>query len=455
MQRDSCASAWLPGTCFFLFLPCFASRFPLSFVKKLTNISEIFPQKFMIDNTAFPEYTCPWLIAETVSAPFSECCLVPEKDIPLSRLRDDHMPERLTIQDIARLSGVSKATVSRVLNHKPDVDPATRQRITQIMEEHAFVPSITASGLAGGRRRMIGVLVPALTWNFIPEVVQGVAEVVERGSYELLLYSVAHQENRKAVLDRILDTKLTAGVIAVAPGSMIERLAQWYDAGFPVVLIDDQHQRPDMPCVGVDNRVGAAAAVRHLLHLGYRQIAHIQGPPQYQCSQERYEGYQQALAEAGLTINPAHVLQGDFQVASGRACASQVLSLTERPSAIFAANDHMAWGVLEYAEEQGLRIPEDVAVVGFDDTPPSRHKHPPLTTIRQPFQEMGQRAAELLLWLVDQPHNEGEKRFGPLRPLEPPLLLPGYNAPLHIQLETSLVIRQSCGARRLAPVADQ
>ncbi|HEY7124855.1 MAG TPA: LacI family DNA-binding transcriptional regulator [Ktedonobacterales bacterium] len=372
----------------------------------------------------------------------------------MERLREDHLPERLTIQDIARLAGVSKATVSRVLNHKPDVDPLTRQRIMQIMDERAFVPSITASGLAGGRRRMIGVVVPALTWNFIPEVVQGVAEVAERGSYELLLYSVAHDENRKTVLDRILDTKLTAGLIAVAPGPLVERLAHWYDESFPVVLIDDQHKRSDLPCISVDNRLGAFTAVCHLLRLGHRKIAHIQGPAQYQCTLERYEGYQQAMAEAGVPVNPAYVLQGDFQVASGRECAHQLLSQTNRPSAIFVANDHMAWGVLEYAEERGLRIPEDVAVVGFDDTPPSRDKHPPLTTVSQPFQEMGKRAAELLLWLVDLPHNEGEKRHKTLLPLEPPMPLPGYNVPLHIQLETSLAVRQSCGARRLASVAD-
>ncbi len=372
----------------------------------------------------------------------------------MGKLRDDHLPERLTIQDIARLAGVSKATVSRVLNHKPDVDPVTRQRVIQIMEEQAFVPSITASGLAGGRRRMIGVLVPALTWNFIPEVVQGVAEVVERGAYELLLYSVGHEENRKAVLDRILDTRLTAGVIAVAPGSMIERLAQWYDESFPVILIDDQHQPSEIPCVRVDNRLGALSAVRHLLRLGHRRIAHIQGPPHYQCSQERFAGYRQALEEAGLAVNPDWVVQGDFQVASGRACTGQLLAQTERPSAIFAANDHMAWGVLEYAEEHRLRVPEDIAVVGFDDTPPSRHKHPPLTTVRQPFQEMGQRAAELLLWLVDLPRSAGEQRLRPRRPLEPPLLLPGYNAPLHIQLETSLAIRHSCGVGHVAPVAE-
>ncbi len=360
------------------------------------------------------------------------------------------MPGRLTIQDIARLAGVSKATVSRVINHKPDVDALTRQRVMQIMDEHGFVPSITASGLAGGRRGMIGVLVPALTWHFIPEVVQGVAEVIERSSYEMLLYSVSQEENRKAVLDRILDTKLTAGLLAIAPGAFLERLAQWYDEGFPVVLIDDQHMPANVPWIGVDNRKGALAAVRHLMSLGHRKIAYIQGPPHYQCTRERYEGYRQAIAEAGLALNPAFVAQGDFQVGGGFACASELLTLPdERPTAIFAANDHMAWGVLEFAQEYGLCVPEDLAVVGFDDTPPSRYKHPPLTTVCQPFQDMGKRAAELLLWLIDLPRSNGDRRRKPAA-LEPPVSLRGYTPPLHMQLETSLVIRQSCGAHQLA-----
>jgi LacI family transcriptional regulator len=359
------------------------------------------------------------------------------------------MPERLTIQDIARLAGVSKATVSRVLNHKPDVDTQTRQRVMQIMDEHGFVPSITASGLAGGRRGMLGVLVPALTWHFIPEVVQGIAEVIERGAYELLLYSISQDENRQAVLDRILDTRLTAGLLAIAPGGFVERLAEWYGEGFPVVLIDDQHLPADLPWIGVDNRRGALAAVRHLISLGHRRIAYIQGPPQHQCSQERYEGYRQALAEAGLALNPAFVAQGDFMVASGHTCASELLTLDgERPTAIFAANDHMAWGVLEFAQEYGLCVPEDIAVVGFDDTPPSQYKHPPLTTVHQPFQEMGKRAAELLLWLINLPRNGGDERRRPPS-LEPPLPLRGYTPPLHLQLETSLVVRQSCGAHQL------
>jgi LacI family transcriptional regulator len=361
------------------------------------------------------------------------------------------MAGKLTIQDIARLAGVSKATVSRVLNHKPDVDPATRERILRIMDEQGFVPSITAAGLAGGRPRMVGVLVPSLTWPFIPEIVQGVAEFVEQSSYELVLYSISHVQDRSAALDRILAARLTAGLVAITPGQTSARLTQLHEQGFPVVMIDDQNLPTSAPWVGADNRSGAYAAVRHLISLGHRRIAHIQGPLHYQCSQERYQGYCQALIEAGLTPDPSLVVQGDFEPPSGYACAHQLFSMPERPTAIFASNDNMAWGVLEVAEDYGLRVPDDVAVVGFDDTAPSAHKRPPLTTVRQPFHEMGQRAAELLLWLLESPRPVAGGWSLNTNAVKSPIALPAHSEPIRVQLPTHLVIRHSCGADRLAP----
>ncbi len=360
------------------------------------------------------------------------------------------MASKLTIQDIARLAGVSKATVSRVLNHKPDVDPATRERILQIMDEQSFVPSVTAAGLAGGRPRMIGVLVPSLVWPFIPEIVQGVAEVVEHSAYEMVLYSISHNKDRSAALDRILDARLIAGLVAVTPGQAAERLEHLHQQGFPVVTIDDQGLPNSAPWVGADNRTGAYQAVRHLIDLGYRRIAHIKGPASYQCSQERYQGYYQALLEAGLTPDPALVFQGDFELPTGRAGAQALFSLAERPTAIFAANDHMAWGVLEVAEDLGLRVPEDVALVGFDDMPTSAHKRPPLTTVVQPFHVMGQRAADLLLRLLESPrHLPAYAGTNPF--LKSSLLSSAYtNEPMRILLETHLVIRESCGVQQLA-----
>lgn len=355
------------------------------------------------------------------------------------------MPERLTIQDIAHLAGVSKATVSRVLNQKPDVNPVTRERILQIVDEQGFVPSITASGLAGGRPHMIGVLVPALTWPFIPEIVQGAAEIVERSAYELVLYSTLREKNQSAMLERILDTRLIAGLLAVTPGPFLPGLTHLYEQGFPLVIVDDQHLPTSAPWVGVDNQQGAYVAVRHLIDLGHRRIAHLKGPAHHQCSQERFKGYQHALTEAGIDLRSEFIWQGDFLTPSGRAGARKFFILPERPTAIFTANDHMAWGVLEAAEEYGLRVPEDLAVVGFDDMIPSAHKRPPLSSVSQPFHEIGQRAAELLLWLAATDHAASSDWQAP----QPAPYAPLASEPLHLQLPTNLIIRQSSSASRL------
>src|SRR6266571_4768955 len=205
------------------------------------------------------------------------------------------MAEKLTIRDIARLAGVSKATVSRVLNQKPDVDPATRERIVRIMEEQEFVPSITASGLAGGRSRLIGVLVPSFTWPSVPEIMRGVSEVVGLSQYELILYSITHEQDRKEkdqrdVIDRILATKLAAGLLAIFPGQSAEHLTRLYEQGFPIVMIDDQAKPTSIPWVGAGNRRGSYAATRYLLRMGHRRIAYIKGPSKFLVSHERYQG---------------------------------------------------------------------------------------------------------------------------------------------------------------------
>jgi len=153
------------------------------------------------------------------------------------------MAGKRTIEDIARLAGVSKTTVSRVLNHKPDVDPATRERILRIIEEQSFVPNIAASGLAGGRNRLIGMLIPSLTWPLIPDLLRGIAEAVEDTPYELVLYSIKDEDlerDRSEVINRLLATQLTAGLLAVFPGPASEQLTRLYKQGFPIVIIDDQ-----------------------------------------------------------------------------------------------------------------------------------------------------------------------------------------------------------------------
>ncbi len=231
------------------------------------------------------------------------------------------MAEKLTILDIARIAGVSTATVSRVLNQKPDVDPATRERILRIMEEQGFIPNIAASGLAGRRSHLLGALVPSLTWPLVPELMRGIGEVVGSTSYELILYSITdvnHEKDRSDVIDRIVGTRLAAGLLAVFPGPSAKHLAELHSRDFPVVLIDDQGIPPEgTPWISVDNRVGAYEATRHLIRLGHRRIAHIQGPLKYQVSHDRYQGYCDALNEAGISLDPTLVREGDFMPPDG------------------------------------------------------------------------------------------------------------------------------------------
>jgi len=358
------------------------------------------------------------------------------------------MAGKRTIEDIARLAGVSKATVSRVLNHKPDVDPATRERILSIIEEQGFVPSITASGLAGGRNRLIGMLIPSLTWPLIPDLIRGIADAVEPTPYELVLYSIKDEDlerDRSEVISRLLATQLTAGLLAVFPARASQQLTRLYQQGFPVVIIDDQLKQTT-PWVGTDNAAGAYTAVRHLINLGHRRIAHIGGPHEYLASHDRYNGYRQALLEVEVTPDPDLVLEGDFMPPTGRTCAKKLFELPpeKRPTAIFAATDQMAYGVLSAAEEHGISIPQDIALVGFDDDAPSAHVRPPLTTIRQPIYEMGKCGMELLLSLLSTSQEQISGIRQPLTARTGEATQP--HQPTRIELPTSLVIRESCGA---------
>lgn len=350
-----------------------------------------------------------------------------------------------TINDIARLAGVSKATVSRVINQKPDVDPETRARILRIMNEQGFTPSIAAAGLAGGRTRLIGVLIPSLTWPLMPEIMRGIGEIVEQSAYELVVYSVSHEQDRSSVIDRILAAKLNEGLLAVYPGQATSYLSELHESGYPVVMLDDQNEPVgSTPWVGADNRSGAYLAVKHLLALGHRRIGHIKGRAGYLCSDDRYLGYCDALAEAGIPLDPELVVQGDFLISGGAACARQLFALRERPSAIFVASDDMASGALGAAEDAGLRVPDDVALVGFDDTTPASFMRPALTTVRQPFFEMGKRATTLLLDAVNA-----------LRQPAPPSWHTAQRAyaPVREFLPTRLVVRDSSGANRVASVS--
>jgi LacI family transcriptional regulator len=326
----------------------------------------------------------------------------------------------------------------------------------RIVQEYGFVPNVTATGLAGGRTRLIGVLTPPLVWPAIPEMLRGVAAYIENTSYEMVLYSISFERNHSDVLDRILSMKMISGLLAILPGELSHHLINLinrFQQGLPLVMIDDQEKPSHIPWVGVDNVASAYEATSYLLQLGHRRIAHILGPRNYYCAFERYQGYCQALQDAGLSHDPALLLEGRFDIASGRECAATLFSRdkSEWPDAIFAGNDQMAYGVLAVAEQQGIRVPDDVSVVGFDDNILSAHIRPSLTTIRQPFSDMGCKAIELLLTMIDPDHRaDKEQQKGYVRQKPAGSLDEDVNTgdPIRIQLPTSLVVRASSIAPR-------
>lgn len=357
------------------------------------------------------------------------------------------MTNRHTIDDIARKAGVSTATISRVLNNKPNVDPETREHVLRIVEEMRYVPNTIAANLASGRSRFLGILVPSFAWSFIPDIMHGVSAAIAQSQNELLLYtidSIQHDHVSRDLIDRIMSPKITAGLLAIFPGQWAEHIVRLHtDGEFPVVMIDDQKKPPHVPWVGADNRGGAYEAVRYLLSLGHRRIAHIQGPMDYFCSSERYDGYRQAMTDAGLSIDPDLVVEGNFGADGGQAAALKFFELPpeRRPSAIFSASDGMAYGAIKAAEQYGIRIPQDIALIGFDGLEGSSLVRPALTTMKQPFYEIGQKGIELLLSLINSPQDgtplahDGQSKEGK-----------EASAAMHIQLPTRLIVRDSCSS---------
>jgi len=319
--------------------------------------------------------------------------------------------------------------------------------VLHIIEQQSYVPSPAATGLAGGRNRLIGMLLPAFTWPIVPDLVRGITDILKQTPYELVLYSFNDEDldrDRSDVVNRLLETQLTAGLLAVYPGLLATHLSELYRRGVPVVMIDDQ-QKHVTPWICADNVTGAYEAVRHLVQLGHRRIAHIQGPDDYLVSHERHRGYLRALAEAGITPDPDLILKGDFLPESGYAGAGTLLDLPagKRPTAIFAAADQMAYGVLRAAEERGVVVPRDIALVGFDDDAPSAHVLPPLTTVRQPSYEMGKEGIKLLLALLAQAEADDLDTI-PSNELPAPIPNPPTQP---MVLPTTLIVRASCGAK--------
>jgi LacI family transcriptional regulator len=264
-------------------------------------------------------------------------------------------------------------------------------------------------------------------WNsYVVEILRGIDEELAAAEYDLMLYTSRRRAATESAHVATLTQGLAEGLLLLLPrdlGAYIEGLRKRH---FPYVLIDHEGSAANGSAVGATNRQGSHDATRHLLELGHRRIGFITGALDVPCSYERLAGYQTALAEGGVASDPSLVVEGNFLAPRAQAATHQLMGLGEPPTAIFASNDISAFGVMQAAREQRLRIPEDLSVIGFDDIPQAAEARPALTTVRQPLEEMGRAAARLLLAAVRDPGREAER----------------------IELPTQLIVRGSTASRR-------
>ncbi|WP_328840876.1 LacI family DNA-binding transcriptional regulator [Streptomyces europaeiscabiei] len=302
----------------------------------------------------------------------------------------------ITIADVAARAGVSKTTVSRVLNGKGEIHENTVLKVRKAISELGYVPSAGAVGLARGTTQMIGMLVPDLAWVW-SGIVQAVVDTLESEGFGLRMLTWNRGEESLRRLGLQVAAKSFDGLLVLEPEGALGYITELHESGLPVVLIDDRFQRPGFPYVTTTNREGGEQAARHLLEIGRRRPLVVTGPEAYGCTRERLGGFVDVYAQAGIALDQRRIICGDFQFENSRNAVAQALADGVEFDAVFGHNDPSAAGALAALHEAGLRIPQDVAVVGFDDVELASYTYPALTTIRQPMWEMGEAAARLLL----------------------------------------------------------
>lgn len=305
-----------------------------------------------------------------------------------------------TIKDIAKLAGVSTATVSRTLATPDVVAPDTRARVEAAVRKLDYMPNALASGLRRRRTENIIVVVPDIHNPFFSGVVQGIEHVAHGHGHKVLLGESQHSQVRLDSYAAMLVSKEADGLIllgALLPTSVERAVAAHEPPPMPIVMACEYFAGLQAPNVRIDNVAAAAAATDHLVHLGHRRIAMITGPSGNPLVKDRVKGYRQQMAKADLPVPADFVARGDFTVESGYHAMQKLLAHAHKPTAVFCANDEMAMGAIRAAKEAGKRVPHDLSVVGFDDIRFAEYFDPPLTTIRQPQREIGETAMRLIL----------------------------------------------------------
>ncbi len=337
------------------------------------------------------------------------------------------MPDNLTLDEIARRAGVSRTTASRVLNNGPNVRPEVRERVQRVIAETGYSPHPVARSLASQQSRVIGLVLPRRTevlFNdpYFPRLTQGVAQACNDYDYTLALFLLQTAADEEKLYPRLSRKGLLDGVVVQAGQIGDDLIMRLLTSNLPVVVAGRPFHPGEVSYVDVDNVTGAYTGVMHLVKLGHQRIATIAGEMETTAALDRKAGYCQALQDCNLPIDESLIVEGYFTEIGGYQAMQRLLP--QKPEAVFIASDTMALGALRAIHEAGLRVPQDIAIVSYDDLPPAMIAQPQLTTVHQPIHEFGIKAVELLLEVI---------KNGPIPPRQ-------------IMMETSLVIRQSCGA---------
>ncbi|MET0726217.1 MAG: LacI family DNA-binding transcriptional regulator [Leifsonia sp.] len=330
--------------------------------------------------------------------------------------------DRVTLAEVAEEAGVSLSTISKVLNGRTDVSAGTRARVEDLLAKRGYARRV---GADSGRSQLVELVFHELESSWSMEIIAGVESVAkEHGLSVVLTESGSRHSPGPEWIEGVMRRR-PAGIVLVFSDLLPEYRARLDSRAIPFVIIDPAGDpSPDVPSVGSANWSGGLIATRHLIELGHRRIAAITGPEDMMCSLARVDGYRSAMNAAGLPIDPAWIRFGDFHVEGGRSHSEALLSMADAPTAIFAGSDLQALGVYETARARGIRIPDDLSVVGYDDIALTRWVSPRLTTVIQPLRRMGEEATRIVL------------RMAAERPETTP----------RIDLATSLVVRESTAA---------
>ncbi|WP_332696039.1 LacI family DNA-binding transcriptional regulator [Halalkalibacter lacteus] len=313
-----------------------------------------------------------------------------------------------TIEDVAKLAGLSRATVSRVINNHPYVTEKKKQLVYQAMKELEYYPNSSAQRLRKQRTDAIAVLVPSLTNPFFPFLIEGLEMVAVENGLQLLICQTHHNKEKELSFLNLLQTKQVDGLIFTSIENDWETIASYQECG-PIIMCNEYKSESPVPVVRLDQVKGSYKGARHLIEKGHKKVAYC-GGTKGELGADRLKGFKTAMEEFKLDVREEWMFRDSPSIECGKKILREITSMENRPTAVFAGSDEIGVGIIKEAKSLGLRIPEDIAVIGFDDLPIAELVEPPLTTIRQPIKDMGKKTMEIMTSMLAKQSTNNEKQ---------------------------------------------